>query len=974
MPELISFTALRSPDELSPKEIDKFGIHTHPKNLKSERFRDWESLCLRKEYKALKDEMKHFLVGDMAITKLSQMPPGIASVIEFVEYHGFSGFDMNTFSGLLDKEVLANEFGKKNKKRGCHDENAPFFRLVTNLSDQLLASTQIDVKVKRDFDLPVAIRTSNLLRTTYLVGQEKIRLKIKKHFEKPLIINSCIITIDPCSHPTTPPGTKPVIFDNGESERKRECRCKEHGHDDCECKCNDKCVEQNPCCATIKPYIAELFVVRDEVCKYQPGDMSYIKNIIKGETQERIHRDLVKETSFSESVEEIKEYEEKFLEVTDKSNVKKTIEDIIKDETKVHAGVYYGKGTKEKPGGLFVEGTFDFKRNRDRTNKIIQDKTKDIIEKLTSRLERNTKVTKQHTLHKETEITNTSKLTGIEADVSRQLFYVNQIRTAQVYSHGIRTMLDFYVPGPAELLKTLVKKQFNQKKPEKPCTNIEEIGITKADWLEYVQCHGLTDLEFLNTKPEIIRIPISGSTPRMEDKGDRERDPILSTASFDVPDGYVATQLKIDGYESTHRDEEFWSKVIISNGNSDVFIEHTEKDSSGNSVNWWTANNRSLSDTMNNLEGQNILNITNYHTTTYNIMIHIICEIKPEKILNWQLEVHKSMMEKYKSDLETYERALAKFEKEKENYFNKNPFILNEMMQMQLKHAAISYITCQFFDDNDALKGKVKDCGFPQMDLPQTKIEGAFVRFCEQAFEWHFMNYMLYPYFWERKCTWEDKLKEDADNYLFTRFLQSGFARITISVTPGFEEIVNCYLQTKQLWCGQEAPVLGVGFVPIHKEIKESKDNYNADRDGYLKWNTNLSKDEILLYDNLDYYSEDLDPISGTSLGTYSFDAEKAKIDLNREVNINCVTYRIVAIDEDDSTNDVVKFSLDRVMEIDCCCNGSGKDFDDIYNNRELPWSTGAIFIGAPWKYTLPTSLVWLREDGGCLPCYPIEC
>ena len=85
--------------------------------------------------------------------------------------------------------------------------------------------------------------------------------------------------------------------------------------------------------------------------------------------------------------------------------------------------------------------------------------------------------------------------------------------------------------------------------------------------------------------------------------------------------------------------------------------------------------------------------------------------------------------------------------------------MIQMMMQMQLKHAAISYITCQFFDDNNALKGKVKGCGFPQMDLPETKRESTLVRFMEQAFEWQFMNYMLYPYFWGRKCSWEEKLK-----------------------------------------------------------------------------------------------------------------------------------------------------------------------------------------------------------------------
>jgi hypothetical protein len=44
---------------------------------------------------------------------------------------------------------------------------------------------------------------------------------------------------------------------------------------------------------------------------------------------------------------------------------------------------------------------------------------------------------------------------------------------------------------------------------------------------------------------------------------------------------------------------------------------------------------------------------------------------------------------------------------------------------------------------------------------------------------------------------------------------------------------------------------------------------------------------------------------------------------------------------------------------------------DDANN---LHWSTGALFVGAPWEFSVPTRLVWLREKGRCLPCYPIEC
>jgi hypothetical protein len=39
----------------------------------------------------------------------------------------------------------------------------------------------------------------------------------------------------------------------------------------------------------------------------------------------------------------------------------------------------------------------------------------------------------------------------------------------------------------------------------------------------------------------------------------------------------------------------------------------------------------------------------------------------------------------------------------------------------------------------------------------------------------------------------------------------------------------------------------------------------------------------------------------------------------------------------------------------------------------KLKYAVGAKFIGAPWIVTVPTNLVWLKNDTYCLPCYPLK-
>lgn len=288
--------------------------------------------------------------------------------------------------------------------------------------------------------------------------------------------------------------------------------------------------------------------------------------------------------------------------------------------------------------------------------------------------------------------------------------------------------------------------------------------------------------------------------------------------------------------------------------------------------------------------------------------------------------------------------------------------MLSESIKEQLKHSALEYISCQFFDKKNGMRNKVKPCGLPQMDIPETAKFGKYVRFFEQAFEWKFMSYMLYSYYWSEKCSWEDKLKEEAQNGLFQKFLQSGYARITISVRPGFEALVNHFLATKEIWGGSGVPPLtGLGSLPIYQEIKESKDNFNTDRTGYLTWDNGftpaLAKDEILLKGNDDYYD---------TTSPFAFNQTEADKDKDREIFIDCIRYRIVSIQE---INGEVVIKLDRELE-----HKDQADFDKRYLNKNIPWSTGALFIGAPWTYVVPTSLTWLKEKGGCLPCYPINC
>ncbi|MBC8884040.1 hypothetical protein H9X57_14010 [Flavobacterium piscinae] len=80
------------------------------------------------------------------------------------------------------------------------------------------------------------------------------------------------------------------------------------------------------------------------------------------------------------------------------------------------------------------------------------------------------------------------------------------------------------------------------------------------------------------------------------------------------------------------------------------------------------------------------------------------------------------------------------------------------------------------------------------------------IKFFEQAFEWDIMSYYFYPFYWAKKSEWVDMYLIENDDPLFRSFLQSGMARVIVTVRPGFEEAVNWYMATGEIWNGGQVP------------------------------------------------------------------------------------------------------------------------------------------------------------------------
>lgn len=937
MPELIRSFVVRAAQRLAPRHIALLGIQSHPSRLQSDRFMHWNRLCESRQYQELEADMKRFLESEEAIHSLKQLPRALRKIIEFAEYNGYK-FTKDELWQHIDFRKLSQDFDVSDEDDDKPNDNN-FKKIYSNLADQLIAEAKIsEHKTTPAIDKQAILKILILIERIYAAKKDNLDLNVEWLLAKPIILPHCLVDFDPCKDRArdaapTRPGPRQekssAIPEPPKVENKK-----------CECSCNTDCVAQNPCCAKIVPYIADLFVVRDDISCYEVGEMSYIENVIQTERRVRKHRHLEREELLTEETGESLFSDEKDHQVDEKFSLQKEIDKSVEQEFSLDAGVTYDNkwGIGINTFSQTATSNIGYQLSKKDAQKSAQDYTRQIISKSVTKLERKTKDFSSRKLFTESEETNKHFFGGKEgapADISRQFYYVNLLKRAQLFNYGKRMLIDLYIPEPSELYKRMLAKQFKQSMPVKPTIQPEEIN--DKNYSDWVKTYALQNVEAPPKMTEKVNFTINEQYEQPKHGGTGYH---TGQTSFTVPANYQAVFMHSDNPDIIWSDG--GNSIVVSVGGQDIVYISGGQDVPSNSLP--------------KLTGSQTVSFASDNVRSMQLDITIECELLPELKLTWQMSVYDKIIEAYEKQLADYEAALAEFNKTKQIKYKQNPFILLQEIQEQLKQAAISYISCQFFDGMNAMKHSVEPCGFPQMDLPEAEKEGEFVRFFEQAFEWKFMNFLFYPYFWGRKCSWEEKMQEEADNLLFQKFLRAGYARVSVSVRLGFEAHVNYFLKTGQIW-GQtgEPPIAGPDFVPIYQEIKEDKDNFNTDREGRI--DVLNAVDSITLHGTDQYWNYG-DPLATPAIPA-GLDAAKIASDIDREIFIDCKPYRIVDI-QPLAANTSWKISLDRPYE------------GPSANN--LRWSTGALFVGAPWEFTIPTRLVWLREKGGCLPCYPVKC
>ena len=439
---------------------------------------------------------------------------------------------------------------------------------------------------------------------------------------------------------------------------------------------------------------------------------------------------------------------------------------------------------------------------------------KDVTTKASEKVTQKVKESRRSLTRNEIEIINEHGVDNKEGvqHIIGMYQWVNKIYKAQVHNTGKRLMYEFMIPEPAAFfMYSQLNKGFEGSTIEKPTHpfkdengNIQDFTVlSRGNYGRYAATYNVSSIqtppqEFMTVSTAIDHDMVEGANYKT-----------MKDLSVEIPSGYVGASVRINVLMS--KGDHSYVTVAVANQNK-IFFENGE-----HTV---------------DLDSEIMTGIipigARTRDTNWVLTVVAECQLSDKAFDDWRIKTYDSILQSYERKLSEYEYQLSLATSDI-NIQGENPLKNRRIEEQELKKACIKLFTAQRFEDFDALRlvSTIQDGDktyhYPDFDFVDSIQQGSFIRFFEQAFEWHNMTYHFYPYFWAQKSKWVSLMSIKDPDFKFEKFLTSGAARVIVPVRPEFTKAILHYQESGELWEGQDLPTLDDElFISIVDEIKEA--------------------------------------------------------------------------------------------------------------------------------------------------------
>lgn len=555
--------------------------------------------------------------------------------------------------------------------------------------------------------------------------------------------------------------------------------------------------------------IADYLKIEQSTHAYVPGEVAHIENIMAREYREKSTRRTRRTEDTTTSSSESEREQLTDTTTATRFDMQTEIAKMMAETTDASTSVSSNKFA------VNMGASFAHSRSKDESSRTAVTQAKDITERALDRIVSKVKEERVRKVVEEFEENNMHGFDNRKGDKNVVGVYrwVDKIMKNQIFNYGKRLTFEFMIPQPSKIHRLAMMDMNPKKIIEKPVDprvykkgtlyNLEDFSKISPFTLQFWGAY--YNVELTNYSDEICIGKAFSFTTAETNKA--EYDEAFAKDDFiEIPEGYKTTKGK--------------ASVSFPGGDPHLglFVTIGDKifkiDRSNNPQGEATVSSEmSLSSFENSIPVS--MSLVGLHAGNVNVEVKCVLTDYGRRLLFNQI------ISAYEEALSAYEQKVKDAEEEATLIKETNANFYRQIESDVLRHNCMAYLV-----DPDKL-GSQLYTGNDLFDFSIKKDEGmdeyaSLVKFMEQAFEWDIMSYNFYPYYWGSKTEWQDLYQSESIDPLFRSFLQSGMARVVVTVKPGFEDAVQFYMSTGKIWNGGEVPVIGDPmYISLVEEMRE---------------------------------------------------------------------------------------------------------------------------------------------------------
>lgn len=568
--------------------------------------------------------------------------------------------------------------------------------------------------------------------------------------------------------------------------------------------------------------IADYRKVEQEVCCYVPGEVSHIENIMAREYKEKSTRRLRRQEDTITSTKEKETEKLTDSTSTERFEMNQEIGSVIAEQNSSN----FHTGVSAEAYGVRMEASADFAHNTSQetsNNQAVTD-AKEITQRALDRVVQKVKEERVTKIIEEFEENNKHGYDNRKGDkhISGVYRWVDKIYRNRIINYGKRLMYEFMIPEPATFHNLAIERRVESnevtilEKPIDPRTAESSIRLGIDDNFDIRYMHWAKAFNVEVTPPPVATKTIGKSLSGTftTDVGTHEAFSIKE--DLVIEEGYFANSA-IVAVNGTHDGLTSSQGVFCSIGDKEVTFPLSAVPFSRKSVS-----------TPFTFPFSNFVPFAITFANMFNGAVSITLNLSrsSDLLMRWRIETFNAIIAAYEEKLQKYNDETAELKSVQSQKAKVNPLFYRQIENTVLRKNCIEYLVSHaVLGGTTLVSGNSFDTTQVMYDHINLETYAAKVKFFEQAFEWNLMSYNFYPFYWAQRSKWQDLYNvEEQDDPIFRAFLQSGMARVIVTVRPGFEEAVNWYIGTGQVWNGGQVPTLNDPlFISIVNELQQAE-------------------------------------------------------------------------------------------------------------------------------------------------------